>query len=53
MHFNYDIMTVIGAMVISIIAGITTDKDNNIIRGFYIHWVMGGFGFVFLTNMVN
>lgn len=52
-HYNYDIITIVGAFVISIITGITTDKDDNIIRGFYIHWIMGGFGYVFLSNMIK
>lgn len=49
-HYNYNIITIIGAFFISILTGLTTDKDDNIIRGFFMHWIIGGFGYVFLSN---
>ena len=48
-HFNYDIVTVIGAFFISIIAGIMTIKDDNIYKAFFFHWIVGGIGYVFIT----
>lgn len=48
-HYSYDIVTIIGAFIISIISGIMTFKDDNIYRGFFFHWIFGGIGYVFIS----
>lgn len=48
-HYGYDIVTIIGALFISIVSSILTIKDDNIYKGFFFHWIVGGIGYIFIT----
>lgn len=47
-HVGYSINVKIGAIVIGFICSYITDRDDNIYNSIFIHWIIGGIGYIFI-----